>query len=154
MTKPQPIHLAIARQIADNKVKLLTEIDLALTHAVQGITATRSRLLQMGTPRSSDGANGLVRQGLRVLGIDPTDSDELRMLKRLGDRILDNPDLYSTVIWRYYCAGYISFSECAECREKGGDRKRFFSEGQEAIERRFTDLVNQRGCRPPRALKS
>lgn len=154
MTKPQPTHLAIARQQADNKAKLLTEIDLALTHAVQGISATRSRLLQMGTPRSSDGANGLVRQGLRVLGIDPTDADELRSLKKLGDRILDNPNLYSTVMWRYYCAGYISFSECAECREKGGDRKRFANEGKEEIERRFTERVTKRGFRPPRALKS
>lgn len=154
MTKPQPLHIAQGRQREVNKAQLLAEIDLALVHSVQGVTAARTKCLQLGNPRSSDSGTGGVRQALRVLGIDPTDSDELRSLKKLGDRILDDDTLYSTPMWRYYCDGYISFNECQECREKTGDRKRFFSEGQAAIERRFTELVNSRGFRPPKALKA
>lgn len=154
MTKPQPLHIAQSRQREANKRQLLAEIELALVHAVQGVTIARMKCLQSGNPRSSDSGTGMVRQALRVLGIDPTDADELRSLKKLGDRILDDESLYSTVMWQYYCRGYVSFNECQECREKTGDRRRFFSEGQAAIERRFTELVNQRGFRPPKALKN
>ena len=153
MTRAQPINKAQARQHEVNKVKLLAEIDFALTHAVQGKVMAQMKSAANGMPRSAKSSVAGIRQGLKVLGINPFDPSELRSLKALSDRILDNLQQYPTVTWSYFCAGYITFNECAECREKTGDRKRFFNEGNDAIASRFTELVESRGYRPPKALK-
>lgn len=154
MTRPQRLDIAQNRHQEVNKVQLLDEIDFALTHAIQGKVIAQMKSANNGVPRSAKSSVAGIRQALKVLGVDPTDPDELRSLKALGDRILEDQQLFSTVMWRYYCCGYITFNECAECREKSGDRKRFFNEGQAAIEARFTALVESRGYRPPKALKS
>ena len=154
MTRAQPVAKAQQRQCDVNKAKLLEEIDFALTHAVQGKVMAQMKSAANGKPRSSKSGVAGIRQGLKVLGIDPLDPSELRSLKALGDRILDDLQQYPTITWSYFCAGYITFNECAECREKTGDRKRFFNEGDAAIAARFTELVENRGYRPPKALKA
>ena len=152
MTKPQSLNLAQSRQQEVNRIQLLKELDFALTHAVQGVSLAQMKSAQKGCLRSAFGTAGGIKQGLKVLGIDVTDPNEFRDLIALGDRILENPNRYG-VMWLYYCAGYISFSECCECREKLGDRKRFYKEGQAAIESRFTVLIEGRGLKPPKSLK-
>lgn len=153
MTKKQPLHEAQSRQREVNRIQLLKELAVSLTHAVQGVSAAQTKCAQNGTFRSAYSVLGGIKQGLKVIGIDPDNPKELRRLIALEDSILDNAELYSTVMWRYYCAGYISFSECCECRDKLGDRKRFYKEGKAAIEARFIALVESRDFRPPKALK-
>jgi len=153
LTRAQPVAKAQQRQCEVNKTKLLAETDFALTHVNYGKVVAQMKSAANGIPRSAKSSVAGIRQGLKVLGIDPLDPSELRSLIALGDRILDNLQLYPTITWSYFCAGYITFNECVECREKTGDRKRFFSEGDAAIAARFIELVESREYRPPKALK-
>ena len=153
MPKPLPLEVLLSREITKNRARIMMEVDLGLVYVTQGREAAQKRALDVYIKRSkSKGTWGASRQVFRILGIDPFDADEIRSLVELGDHILEDHFRYPTTMWEYYCKGYISFNDLAECREKRhdkqGDRKHFYSEGLAYIEAHFIKEVKERGYKP------
>jgi HNH endonuclease len=136
VTKAKPHEQSISKQIEKNYNQLIEEIGRILNKSVQ----------KRKSPSNSD-----TKQGMKVLGIDPDDIDELVSLQELGSHIFDNHHRYSNPVWGFYCMGAISFNDCCECRESSHPERRFFSKGRTVIDDYFTLLVEEYDFKPPKS---
>lgn len=158
MTKPLPLEVLLSREITKNRTRIMREVDLGLVYVTQGLKAAQKRALDVYQKRyKSEGTWGGSRQAFTILGIDPFNANEMQSLLELDDRIIEDHFRYPTTMWKYYCKGYVSFNELAECREKThdkqGERKHFYSEGLAYIEAYFIKLVKERGYKPATSCK-
>lgn len=146
-----PSNEATARQRGDNRIHLQKVINALLALNKEGKTGSFMEKVETGEfPKWSFSADS--KTGLKVLGIEPNDINELEFLRGLGESIIDNPDLYNNVAWRFFCAGVMSFNECQQCENEQG--KKFYKRGLKYVYKQFIERIKKRDKYPTKPLKS